>query len=138
MNPALQNPVTLAARILLALMFLIAGVGKLGAGFAGTVGYIGSVGLPAASLLAVLAAAVEIGGAILLIVGYQTRWVALALALFTLLANLFFHNYWAMPADKQFVNQLMFLKNLAVAGGMFAMVALGAGAWSVDAKRRAA
>lgn len=137
MNPSLQNPLTLVARVLLALMFLLGGYGKLGAGFAGTVGYIGSVGLPAASVLAALAAAVELVGAVLLIIGYQTRWAALALALFTLAANVFFHNYWAMPADKQMVNQLMFLKNLAVAGGMLALVAWGAGAWSLDAKRRA-
>ena len=60
---------------------------------------------------------------------------ALALGLFTLLASLLFHNFWAMPADKAFVQQLMFMKNLAVAGGMFMVAALGAGPMSFDARR---
>ncbi len=133
---ALQNPLSLAGRLLLALLFLPAGISKIG-GFAGTVGYIGSVGLPMPSFAAALALVVEIAGGLALIVGFGTRWAALALALFTLVASFFFHNYWAMPVDKQMMQQLMFFKNIAIVGGLFTIAAWGPGAWSVDAKRQA-
>lgn len=127
-----QNATSLVGRILLALMFLIAGIGKLGAGFAGTVGYIGSVGLPMPQVLAIGAIIVEIAGSLALIVGWKTRWAALALALFTVAAALLFHNYWAMPANQQMMQQIIFMKNLAVAGGLLMLAIAGPGAWSVD------
>ena len=127
-----QNATSLLGRILLALMFLIAGIGKIGAGFAGTVGYIGSVGLPMPQVLAVGAIIVEIVGAVALIVGWKTRWAALALALFTVAAALLFYNYWAMPANQQMMQQIIFMKNLAVAGGLLMLAIAGPGAWSID------
>jgi putative oxidoreductase len=129
-----QAPVILVARVLLAVMFLLAGISKF-AGLEGTAGYIASKGLPAAQLLAVATAALEVVAAVLLIVGWQARWAALALAAFTLLASVLFHNYWAMPAEQQMMQQLMFMKNIAVVGGLLAIFAFGAGAWSLDAKR---
>jgi putative oxidoreductase len=126
--------VVLIARVLLALMFVLAGISKFG-NLQGTAGYIASGGLPLASLLAPLVAALEVLGGLALIVGFQARWAALALALFTLVATVLFHNYWAMPADKQFVQQLMFMKNLAVAGGLLFVFAMGAGPLSLDARR---
>lgn len=130
-----QNPLTLAARILMALLFLIAGYGKIG-GFAGTAGYIASKGLPLPELGVVIAIVVELGGAVALIAGFQTRWVALVMAVFTVITGLIFHNYWAMPAEQVGVNQIMFLKNLSIAGGLLMMSAFGAGALSLDAKRK--
>lgn len=132
LNPA-QNALALIARILLAIVFVPAGFSKIG-GFEGTVGYITSMGLPAATLGAVIAIVVELGAGLALLAGLKTRWAALALALFTLAAAVFFHAYWAMPADKAFVQQLMFFKNIGIAGGLFALAAFGGGAWSVDAK----
>ena len=105
---ALQNPLALIGRLLLAYIFIPAGFSKLGAGFGGTVGYIASKGLPMHEVLAALAIVVEIGAGIALLIGYKTRWAALALALFTAAAALFFHNYWAVPAEQQMVQQLMF------------------------------
>jgi putative oxidoreductase len=134
---ATQAPFVLVARVLLALMFLLAGIGKF-AGLEGTAGYISSRGLPAPQLLAIATAALEVVAAVLIIVGWQARWAALALAAFTLLASVLFHNYWAMPAEQQMVQQLMFMKNIAVVGGLLAIFAFGAGAWSLDAKRSAA
>jgi putative oxidoreductase len=131
---ATQAPAILAARVLLALMFLLAGISKF-AGLEGTAGYIASKGLPAPQLLAIATAALEVAAAVLLIVGWQARWAALALAAFTLLASVLFHNYWAMPAEQQLMQQLMFMKNIAVVGGLLAIFAFGAGAWSLDAKR---
>ncbi|MGA8390872.1 MAG: DoxX family protein [Burkholderiaceae bacterium] len=132
---ALQNPLSLVGRLLLALLFLPAGISKIG-GFAGTVGYIGSKGLPMPELGAVIAIVVEVLGGLALIAGFGTRVAALALAVFTLVATVFFHAYWAVPAEMQMVQQLMFFKNIAVVGGLLVLAAFGAGGWSLDAKRQ--
>jgi putative oxidoreductase len=134
MNDSLKTPLVVAGRVLLALIFITSGFSKL-TGVAGTAGYIASVGLPAASALAVGAGLLELVAGILLVVGFQARWAALALGLFTLLASVLFHAFWSMPAEQQFMQQLMFMKNLAIAGGMFIVAALGAGPLSLDAKR---
>lgn len=134
MNKTSLNALDLASRLLLVALFLPAGIGKL-TGFAGTVGYISSVGLPLPSVAAALAAVVEIGGALALLLGFGTRIAALALAGFTLVASFFFHAYWAVPADQAFMQQLLFFKNIAVTGGLLAFAAHGAGAWSVDARK---
>jgi putative oxidoreductase len=132
----LQNPLSLIGRLLLASLFLPAGISKI-TGFSGTAGYISSVGLPLPELGAALAIAVEILGAIALIIGLFTRPAALVLALFTLVASFFFHNYWAVAADQQMLQQLLFFKNIGVVGGLLTIAAWGAGAWSVDARRNA-
>jgi putative oxidoreductase len=131
---ALQNPLSLAGRLLLALLFLPAGISKIG-GFAGTAGYIASKGLPMPELGAVIAIVVEVLGGLALIAGFGTRVAALVLAVFTLVATVFFHAYWAVPAEMQMVQQLMFFKNIAVVGGLLVLAAFGAGGWSLDAKR---
>ncbi len=130
----LQDPLALAGRLLMALLFLPAGIGKL-TGFAGTVGYISSVGLPMPQLGAVVALVVEIVGGLALIAGFGTRLAAIVLAAFTLVASFFFHPYWAVPADQQMIPYLLFYKNIAVVGGLLTIAAWGAGAWSVDARR---
>ena len=131
---SLQNPLSLVGRLLIAVMFLLAGISKIGA-FAGTSGYIASKGLPMPDVVAALTIAVEIGGSLLLILGFCTRWAALALAGFTLLAAVIFHNYWTMPAAQQTMQQIMFMKNIAIVGGLLTVAAWGAGALSMDAKR---
>ena len=88
-------------------------------------------------LLAIGTAALEVAGALLLIVGWQARWAALALAAFTLLASVLFHNFWAMPAEQQMMQQLMFMKNLSVVGGLLVVSGLGAGTLSLDQRRAA-
>ena len=130
----LQNPLALVGRILLALMFVLAGFSKIG-GFDGTVGYIASKGLPAPALLAALTIVLEVGGGLAIMFGYFTRWSALALAGFTLLVSFIFHAFWSLPADQQMMQQLLFMKNISVAGGMLVLAAFGAGAISLDARR---
>jgi len=130
----LQGLPLLVARVLLALMFVLAGFGKL-VGLEGTAGYIGGVGLPAPMVLAVASGVLELAAGVMLIVGWQTRGAALALAVFTVVASVLFHNFWAMPADKAFMQQLMFLKNLAVTGGLMFVFVFGAGSLSLDARR---
>jgi putative oxidoreductase len=133
MSTSLQPSFSLAGRILLAVLFLPAGIAKL-TGFAGTVGYISSVGLPLATLGAIIALVVEIGGGLALLAGYRTRAAALVLAVFTLVASVFFHAYWAAPADQAMVAELLFFKNIAIVGGLLILAAHGAGAWALDAR----
>ncbi|MEX0958968.1 MAG: DoxX family protein [Burkholderiales bacterium] len=116
----------LVGRIFLALLFLIAGIGKI-TGFAGTVGYMEAYGVPMAQLLAVVTIVIEVGGGILLIVGWQTRWAATALFVFTLVVTPIFHAFWAVPADQEQLQMIMFLKNLAIMGGLLYVMAHGAG-----------
>jgi putative oxidoreductase len=136
MNDTSRDLLAFAGRILLAPMFLIAGFGKL-AGFSGTVAYMQSKGMPATEILAALALVLEIGGGLALVFGFRTRWAALALTAFTLVATLIFHAFWAAPADQAMVQNLFFLKNVSVMGGLLVLAAFGPGAWSLDARRGA-
>lgn len=135
MSEKSQNKITFAARILMAILFLLSGVSKIG-DFAGTVGYIASKEQPMPEVGAVIALVVEVGGALALITGFHTRLIALIMAVFTVAAAVFFHNFWAVPAADVIVNQVMFLKNLSITGGLLMFVAFGAGGISLDAKRK--
>ena len=132
---ALQNPLALAGRALLALLFVPAGFAKI-AGFAGTAGYIASKGVPLPEVAAAIAIAVELGLGLLLLVGWQTRWAALGIAVFTAVITFVFHNYWAVPAEQMMQQQQAFFKNIAIVGGLLLVVAFGAGAWSFHGKRQ--
>ncbi len=136
MISSLINPFTLVGRILLAALFIPAGLSKI-TGFAGTAGYIASKGLPLPEVGAAIAIAVEVLAGLALLFGFGTRVAALALAVFTLAATFIFHNFWALPADQVMMQQLMFMKNIAVVGGLLVLAAHGAGRFSVDAKRAA-
>ena len=129
-----ENYLSLVGRVLMAILFLPAGVGKI-FGFAGTVAYIGSAGLPLATIAAIGAILIEVLGGIALVLGFYTRISAIALALFTLVASLVFHAFWSVPADQVFVTQLLFVKNIAVIGGLLTIAAFGAGQYSLDAKK---
>ena len=118
----------LLGRILIASLFLIAGLGKIGQ-YAGTVGYMASKGVPGALLPLVIA--LEVLGAIAIIAGYRTRLVAAGLAGFSIVAGLLFHG----GPDQ--IQQILLLKNVAIAGGFLVLVARGAGEWSVDARSAA-
>ena len=134
MNNSTQNTVAVVGRILIALIFVLSGFSKIG-GFDGTVGYIASKGLPLPALGAVIAIVVELFGGIALILGLYTRWVALAMALFTLAAAVFFHNFWGVPADQMMNQNIHFMKNISMIGGLLTVFAFGAGAFSLDARR---
>jgi putative oxidoreductase len=131
MSEEFINRIALVARVLMASLFLLSGINKIG-DFSGAVGYVSSKGLPLPQLGAVIAIVVELGGALALLVGFQTRLAALAMALFTLAASVLFHNFWALSADQVLVNQIMFLKNLSVSGGLLMFVAFGPGRLSLD------
>lgn len=133
---ALQNPLALIGRILLAIVFVPAGFGKI-AGFAGTVGYATAMGLPLPQVGVAIALVIELFGGLALLIGFRTQIAAIALAVFTLVASFYFHAFWAVPAEQQMVQQLMFFKNIAITGGLLAFAAFGAGAFSLDARRKA-
>ncbi len=137
MNTPLQNGLTLLGRLALAALFLPAGLSKI-SGFEGTVGYINSAGLPLASVAAVIAILVEVGGGLALVTGLFTRLAALVLAGFTAIASVTFHAYWAVPAEQAFMQQLMFYKNVGIVGGLLVLAAHGAGAWALGTKRNQA
>jgi putative oxidoreductase len=128
---ALNRYGPLAGRILIALIFVLSGFGKI-TGFEGTVGYIASKGLPLPQLAAIGAIIVELGGGILLIIGWKARWAAAAMLVFTALAALFFHNFWAMPPDQAQNQMIHFMKNISMVGGLLFVVIHGSGALSVD------
>lgn len=113
-----------AGRILIALIFITAGYSKIG-GFGATQGYMEAMGVPGALLPLVIA--VELGGGVLIVLGAFTRYAALALAGFTLVAGFLFHGD---AADQ--VQQIMLMKNLAITGGFLVLAAHGAGKFSLD------
>jgi len=128
MNTTLTNLFALASRLGLAFLFVVAGWGKLN-GIEGTAGYMSSVGIPLAGILVYLVILTELGGGILIVLGYQTRIVAFLMAGFTIISALIFHFNFADQG--QAIN---FMKNIAIAGGFFSLVANGAGAWSLDGR----
>jgi putative oxidoreductase len=133
----LQSSTVLVGRVLLGLIFVLSGFAKI-SGFDGTAGFIASKGLPLPQLVAALTIVVELGGGLALMAGLYTRQVVVVLAAFTLLAGVIFHNFWAAPQPEQMAQQINFLKNLAIAGGMLVVAAFGPGRLSLDARRLAA
>src|ERR1700747_94813 len=119
-----------AGRLMIGLPFAMSGLGKLAA-YGATAGMISAAGLPLPPLAFAVAVAVELGGGLLLIAGYQARYVAIALAVFSLATAVSFHNNFA---DQ---NQMIhFLKNVMMAGGLLQIAAFGAGALSIDNRRK--
>ena len=127
----LQRFGPLVGRILIALIFVKAGFGKI-TGFEGTVGYIASKGLPLPQIGAIIAIIVELGGGILLVVGWKARWAAAAMFVFTAAAALIFHNFWAVPAGEAQNQMIHFMKNVSMLGGLLYVVVHGSGPLSAD------
>lgn len=126
------NLATVLGRILIALIFILGGIGKLGAPDR-TVAEMASHGVPLPHILVWGAVALELGGGILLIAGLFTRWIALALFFYTLVLAVMFHAYWVAPAAQAHVQHGAFYEHLAMMGGMLFVVVFGAGGYSVDA-----
>ncbi|MDX7877498.1 DoxX family protein [Aeromonas veronii] len=122
----MKDVALLAGRVLLAMMFVMAGWSKIG-GYAGTQGYMEAMGVPGFMLPLVIL--LELGGGLAVVLGLFTRSLSVLLAGFTLMAAFIFHY---QPAEQ--MQMLMFMKNVSVAGGFLALAAAGAGAFSVDAR----
>lgn len=119
----------LAARVLLSILFILAGYAKL-TGIAGTAGWFGSIGLPLPTVTAVVAGLIELLGGLAILIGFKTRIVAIVMAIFTLAATAIGHLDFSQAG-----NALMLQKNLAITGGFLLLAVLGAGPYSIDAKR---
>ena len=134
MNPAAQSQAMLVARTLLAALFLIPGLRKLMA-TAATAGYFAKLGMPMPEVMVWVAIVIEVGCALLLILGWHARRAAWLLILFVAIATAMAHRFWEFDAA-QYNNQLNhFLKNLAIIGGLLYVAMLGAGTVSVDGRR---
>ncbi|SDK49685.1 putative oxidoreductase [Methylophilus rhizosphaerae] len=127
---SLQSAASAVGRVLLAHIFIISGLSKV-ANPAGTIGYIQSVGAPLPEVVYAIAVFVEVVLGIALLIGFKARLAAAGIALFTVAAAFLFHTNFA---DQ--MQQIMFLKNLTIAGGLLMVVAFGAGAYSLDNRRR--
>ena len=120
-------------RILLALIFLMSGIGKIG-DWSGTAGYMEFKGMPLVPLFLVGAIVLEVAGSLSVILGFKARWGALALIIFTIPTTLIFHAFWAVPAEQQQIEMIMFMKNLGLTGGLLMVMAFGAGPLSIDSR----
>lgn len=120
-----------AGRILIALIFLVSGLSKIG-GFGGVAGYMADKGIPFAEVALVVTIVIEVGGALMLISGWKAHWGAAALFLWMIPVTLIFHNFWAVDAA-QYQNQFNhFMKNVSMMGGLLYVMAFGAGPFSAD------
>lgn len=130
MNSKVQDSAALAGRILLALIFIISGYGKI-TGFAGTAAYMASKGLPFADVLLVVTILVELGGGALIALGWKARWAAGVIFLFLIPVTLVFHNPAGLDAAQAQQQMIQLLKNVAIMGGMLGLFAFGPGRFSI-------
>jgi putative oxidoreductase len=129
---AVEKFVPVLGRILLALIFILAGYNKIWT-IDATVAQMASHGIPLANILVYGVVALELGGGVLLLFGLFTRWIGLALAFYVLVLAFTFHAYWVMPAAEARQQHAAFFEHIAIVGGMLYVVAFGAGAFSLDA-----
>jgi len=132
-----NGPLPLIGRILVSVIFIASGLGKLAA-FNMMAGMLAAKGFPAPAVALGIAAAVEIFGGLALLLGLHTRVAAWVLFLFLIPTTLAFHNFWALSGMEKMDNQAHFFKNVAIMGGLIFLAAFGAGAYSIDNKRAAA
>ena len=136
---ATRDGAALAGRIMLALMFIASGIGKIG-GFTDTTVYMASAGLPAVDplleILLILTIVIELGGGTAIVLGWKTRLAALLVFSFTMLVTLVFHRFWVAPPDDAQVQQLMFMKNVSVMGGLLVLYAFGPGRYAFERRAR--
>lgn len=126
-----RDELILLARILLMVLFVMSGWGKL-TGFQGTVGYMASTGAPMPMVAAAVAVVMEFGVGIALLIGLWTRPLALLMALFVLGTSFIAHSYWDMQGAMEAANKIQFYKNLSIMGGLFLLAAAGPGRYAVQ------
>ena len=129
-----NKTLTLIGRTLLALMFLLDGLGKI-TGFDQNAGFMATQGLPATRFLLAGAIIFLLAGWSSVTLGYKARVGAILLVLFMIPTTLIFHNFWAAAADQRTMQMINFLKNTSMIGGLLLIVARGAGGYSLDARR---
>ncbi len=126
-----RDVLLLLARILLVILFIMFGWKKI-VDFPGTIAFMGSEGAPAPIISAAISVVMELFVGIAILVGFQTRALALLLALYTIGTGIIGHHYWTMTGGEQINNMIHFYKNIAIAGGLLALCAAGPGRFSID------
>ncbi|MET0440623.1 MAG: DoxX family protein [Casimicrobiaceae bacterium] len=121
----------LIGRILLALLFVPAGFSTI-TGFSGTVGYITSQGVPLPEAAVAIRILIELGGGLLVLIGWKTRWAALAFIVYLIVITPIFHGFWSVPEAQKMAQEISFWKNMGILGAFFLLLAFGPGRFSVD------
>ena len=135
-NTVAADTAALVGRILVALIFIISGFGKI-TGYAGTAGYMASKGIPMVDVLLALTILIELGGGLLIAIGWKARWAAAVTFLFLIPVTLLFHNPAGLPPAEAQQQMINLLKNLSIMGGMLGLFAFGPGRFSLDAMKSA-
>ncbi len=132
----LQNLSSTTGRVLLGLYFIIPGISKI-TGYAGTSQYMADHGMVFVPFFLILTIIIQIGGGTMMVVGLHTKLIAFILAGLTLVISMVLHDFWTMPAGElQTGHETQnFVKNMAIMAGLLVVAGLGAGPWSIDAKR---
>jgi putative oxidoreductase len=130
-NTSTQATLLLVGRVLMALLFVYFGYLKL-MNFGGSIGYFAKWGFPLPQVTAAVAVIFELGGGILLLAGWKTRWVAWALALYVVIATAVAHQFWTYEAAQAFNQTSHFFKNVSIIGGLVYIAGMGPGRYSID------
>lgn len=132
--PSIERLASVAGRVLLSLIFLVSGVGKI-FDWSGTASYMEAHGMRAVPLFLIAAVVLEILGGVSLLLGCRARWGALALAVFLVPATIIFHNFLLAEGAERQAQTIQVLKNVAILGGLLFVLGRGAGPYSVDGER---
>lgn len=135
MNHFIESSLTLLGRILLSVIFILSGIGKIG-DWAGTASSMTAHGMRAVPIFLTMAIGLEIGGGLSVLLGFKARWGALALLCFLIPTTVIFHNFWVFRGAEQHMQMINFLKNLAIMGGLLLLVLRGAGKPCIDWPRK--
>ena len=122
-----DDVMTLAGRVLIAVLFVPSALGKVFA-FGGVTMALGAKGLPAPELFAAGAVALELAASAAIVAGWQVRWSALALGVYSIVAAALFHNFWSVPEAMAMAQRQAFFKNVGLLGGLLVLAARGPGA----------
>lgn len=131
MNPGIERWLTLLGRILLSLIFILSGLGKIG-DWSGTAGSMAAKGMVAVPFFLTMAILFELGGGLTVLLGFKARLGAWALVFYLIPVSLIFHNFWAFTGAEQRMQVINFLKNLAIMGGLLLVALRGAGKPCID------
>jgi putative oxidoreductase len=130
-----NDTVALLGRIVMSIMFITSGFGKL-VGFAATEHMIESKGVPLPEIAALIAVLIELGGGLAILFGWKTRWAAVAFVVFLIVITPIFHGFWTMDGEARHANEINFMKNLTILGGFLVLFAFGPGRYSLDGALR--
>ncbi len=130
-NTRAQDLMLLMARVFMSLIFIMAGTSKI-SGFASVAADMASRQIPYSEILLVIGIIMELGGGLMLLLGYKTRFAGLMLFLFIIPVSYFFHDFWAISGDASQTQMIHFLKNLTILGGFLYVMVFGGGRYSFD------